>query len=239
MADFAEKSVAVERAMGWPAGSFLDAYQGNRATARETALEDSPLAPLIRKKAEGGGFSGTASDLLEWLNQQVSEEVRRQPSWPKRGDKLSGLLRRLMTDLRDAGWALVEMPPRHGQGRRLIIRKASPPNASTVSEGPDEPRGDATGDAGDATGDATRGSSVTRVRIHSEYGGDASDANDATFPSFSSQVPSAQDLARPDYPKAVTCQRCSGLGWDWDADQGGWRCHSCGTPLPEIKEWRG
>lgn len=165
MADFAEKSVAVERAMGWPAGSFLDAYTGNRATARETALEDSTLAPLIRKRAEEGGFTGTASDLLKWLNTQVSEQVQRQPSWPKRPDKLSGLLRRLMTDLRDAGWAEVQMPPRRGSGRRLVIRKANGSGSSKAAEVSGRPSGDATGGASDAAG----GGGVTRVRIHSEY----------------------------------------------------------------------
>jgi hypothetical protein len=242
MADFAAKAVAAERALGWPAGSFLDAYQGNRETARETALEDSTLAALIRKRAEEGGFTGTASDLLKWLNTQVGEEVRRQPSWPKQPHRLSGLLRRLMTDLRDAGWAMVEMPPRRGGGRRLVIRKAdgsAGSKATEVSKAPSavpaRPSGDATG----SRGDATPGTSVTRVRVHSEYGGDASDAGDATFPPFSSQGPPARDLARPDYPKGVTCQACRGLGWDWDAGQARWRCHGCGGPLLGVREWRG
>jgi hypothetical protein len=240
MADFAENAVAVERALGWPAGSFLDAYQGNRATARETALEDSHLAPLIRQCADGGGFTGTASELLDWLNQRVSDQVQRLPSWPKRADKLSGLLRRLMTDLRDAGWAEVQMPPRRGSGRRLVIRKANGSGNGKADDVSARPAVDATGPSSvtSASSSVTSGaSSVTRVRVRSEYGGDASDAGDATFPSFSSGGPSAQDLARPDYPKAVTCQACRGLGWDCDAGHGAWRCHSCGAALPQTWEW--
>jgi hypothetical protein len=79
MADFAVHSVAVEQAPGWPAGSFLDACTGNRASAREANLEDSPIAPLSRRCAEEAGFVGRVGELLAWL------------------------------DLRAAGWAEVEL----------------------------------------------------------------------------------------------------------------------------------
>src|SRR5437660_5187127 len=53
-----------------------------------------------------------------------------------------------------------------------------------------------TGDATGGRGDATPGTSVTRVRVRSEYGGDASDAGDAVFPPFSSHAPGALQPSR-------------------------------------------
>ncbi len=133
MADFAENSVAAERAMRWPEGSFLNAYLGTRASERETALEGSPIARLIRKRADEGGFVGSASDLLAWLNQHVDERIQRQRGWPNQPQHLSGLLRRMTPDLRTAGWAEVEFPAHHGHARQVLIRKSwnSRPTAST------------------------------------------------------------------------------------------------------------
>ena len=138
MADFAENSVAAERAMGWPDGSFLKAYLGNRASERETALEGSPIARLIRKCADEGGFVGSASDLLAWLNEHADERLQRQRSWPKQPQHLSGLLRRMTPDLRTAGWAELEFPAHHGHARQVRVRKVrrtGPSTTPTTSDG--------------------------------------------------------------------------------------------------------
>jgi hypothetical protein len=232
MADFAENSVAVERAMGWPAGSFFDAYTGNRDAARETALEDSLIAPLIRQKAEEGGYIGGARGLLAWLNEQVDERPQRQPGWPQRSDKLSHQLRRLMTDLREAGWAEVEFPPRDGKGRLIVVRKVSEAGAIPInsSAGPlDPPAGDATGVPRDASmslrNDRTNGPSRTRC--------DANDASDAKSPNFSSRVPGVEPQSVHN-PQGVLCrgEGCGGLSWVFEEARGGWRCARCGGPLP-------
>ena len=70
--------MAVERGLRWPDGSFLDAYGENQASAREANLEDSPLAPLIRRCADEGGFTGRAGELLAWLEDRADEQVKRR-----------------------------------------------------------------------------------------------------------------------------------------------------------------
>jgi hypothetical protein len=56
----------------------------------------------------------------------------------------------------------------------------------------------------------------------------------------SSSSEAAAFEAASDYPRGVLCQRdgCRGLGWDRDAETGGWRCRACGGPLEEIRRWR-
>ncbi|HXM55108.1 MAG TPA: hypothetical protein VOB72_06935 [Candidatus Dormibacteraeota bacterium] len=124
MADFAEKSVAAERALGWPSGSFLSAYAGNREMARETSLDNSLIAGLVRKIAEEGGFTGRASQLLDRLEGQVDEQTRKRRDWPKKPNHLSGLIRRLTPDLHAAGWADVRFGARTGaKGTQITILK--------------------------------------------------------------------------------------------------------------------
>jgi hypothetical protein len=227
MADFAAKAVAVERALGWPAGSFLDAYQGNRETARETSLDNSLIAPLIRQRADEGGFTGRARQLLDWMEGQVGEQTRKRRDWPKQPNNLSGILRRLMPDLRAAGWADVTFGSRTGQkGTQITIRKVratAPSTGPKADSAPAVSMGGVDGQQGDRH----------QISAHSELAGVAGVDGVDHFPFFSSR-----GVNPPPYPKGVLCQGCRGLGWDWHADPGEWRCHGCGKPWPKIKEWR-
>jgi hypothetical protein len=47
MADFALWILAAEKALGWPEGAFLAAYNRNRGGANSLALESSIIAPWI------------------------------------------------------------------------------------------------------------------------------------------------------------------------------------------------
>jgi len=106
MADFALWVTAAETGLGWARGTFLAAYQGNRASANDLALESSPMArPLLDIVEESGGWSGAASELLQALETKVSEQVKRQNGWPKNARSLSGQIKRLSPNLRSAGWA--------------------------------------------------------------------------------------------------------------------------------------
>jgi len=105
MADFALWASAAETAFGWEAGTFCRAYQGNRDSANEVALEASPIArPLLDLLGEGGSWSGTASELLTALETKVTDQTKRQKSWPANGRSMSGHLKRLSPNLRAAGW---------------------------------------------------------------------------------------------------------------------------------------
>lgn len=103
MADFAVWVSAAEPALGLEPGAFLAAYQESSERSNESALEASPLAPVLRELAQGSGWSGTATDLLAELEQRADERTRRQRLWPSSARALSGQLRRLAPNLRAAG----------------------------------------------------------------------------------------------------------------------------------------
>ena len=103
MADFALWGCAAESAFGWPAGSFLEAYEHNRRSADELALE-SPLAQaVISFMVDKHDWEGTATELLGQLNSRVDEMTRTRPEWARTGSALSGQLKELAPNLRAAG----------------------------------------------------------------------------------------------------------------------------------------
>ena len=107
MADFAIWVAAAEASLGWPKGTFLSAYAGNRASANEVALEASPIAqPLIEMFDEQGEWVGTSSELLQALEARVGDQVKRQRVWPSNGRSMTGHLKRLSPNLRAAGWQI-------------------------------------------------------------------------------------------------------------------------------------
>jgi hypothetical protein len=84
MADFARWGVATEQAAGFPAGTFMAAYDSNRDDADAAAIESSPIAKAIyyfmhaqplTKEAKSGParleFRGTALNLLHELNKYL------------------------------------------------------------------------------------------------------------------------------------------------------------------------
>lgn len=105
MADFTEWVVASETAFGWPAGTFLSAYNKNRHDLNELSLESSVLAQPIKELVERYGvWQGTATELRDEISQFVDEETRKQKNgWPKNARLLSGHLRRITPNLRAIG----------------------------------------------------------------------------------------------------------------------------------------
>ena len=139
MADFALWVTAAETAFGWEPGTFLATYHGNRESANDVALEASSIArPLLDLLEELGGWHGTAGELLTALEARVSEQTKRQNSWPKNGRSLSGHLKRLAPNLRAAGWQVGFHREAH---QRLVTIDRVPPVASSVptSSSPDDP----------------------------------------------------------------------------------------------------
>jgi hypothetical protein len=135
MADFAVWVSAVESALGWPAESFLKAYDKSREAANDLVLESSLFAhPLLELVAQRGTLEATASELLRELSGRVDEGTARQRSWPSNGRALSGALRRLAATLRNLGLR-VEFLPRRGRARliRLDYLGAPPSSASPPS----------------------------------------------------------------------------------------------------------
>jgi len=128
MADFATWVVAAEPALGIPRGSFLKAYNENRAAANALAIEGSPVVVRLRVLAEQidtthQPWKGTASELLAQLERNMSDNDRRKKTWPANGQSLSNKLRRLQPNLRRIGIAVAfERDTGSGRERRVAIR---------------------------------------------------------------------------------------------------------------------
>src|SRR6266478_3582883 len=101
MADFALWATACEPAL-WPAGTFARAYDGNRRAAVEAIIETDPVAICIwRLMADGGSWTGTASDLLRAAATLAGEG--KSADWPKNPGAFAGRVRRAQTFLRMLG----------------------------------------------------------------------------------------------------------------------------------------
>jgi hypothetical protein len=102
MADLAQWVVAAEPTLGWRDGTFLRAYEQNRAQANEVAIDASPIGSALVEVASVG-FEGTATELLRHLTDHADEKMTKTPEWPKNGRALSGQLRRIAPNLRSTG----------------------------------------------------------------------------------------------------------------------------------------
>ncbi len=105
MADFAKFGVAVERALGWDSGAFLNAYWENRFGANSLPIEACVFGPFLLSIADAGICrSWTPSGLLEALNKRANEKIQRSKGWPRNARALSGQFRRLAPNLRRMGY---------------------------------------------------------------------------------------------------------------------------------------
>jgi len=106
MADFACFGEAVGRGLGWPAETFLSAYNDNRQETTLTALEESVLATVLLDMAAWGGLENwtrSATEMLEALSRYVDPKVRASGRWPKSPRVFSNELRRIAPQLRTRG----------------------------------------------------------------------------------------------------------------------------------------
>ena len=103
MADFAVWATACETAL-WATGTFGSAYAGNRDEAVDSVIEADPVGSAIRSLiGTRTEWTGTASDLLGALDDEVGEKVRKSKAWPSSARALSGRVRRAATFLRKVG----------------------------------------------------------------------------------------------------------------------------------------
>jgi hypothetical protein len=103
MADFAKWVAA---ALGDEGSEFLKAYKANKDYAIKDSLEGEPIVIALREFIElkQGEWSGTATELLSWLNAATGYAYKRPPAgWPRAPNALGGALRRLAPALRKVG----------------------------------------------------------------------------------------------------------------------------------------
>ena len=181
MADFAIWSVAAAPALGLSKEAFLDAYTGNRESANELTLESSAVVPPLRLLvAQKGIWEGTATGLLEELNERVDDKTQRQKGWPSNARALGNALRRLLPNLRAVGIDITFY--REAQsGRRLIaIGKGTDSIVTPVTPvTPVSGEGDANADRV-TQGDVNPAFIVTQNRVYSDDGDDG-DAKPTTL----------------------------------------------------------
>jgi hypothetical protein len=111
MGDFGKWGLALEAGLGWTPGAFADAHETNVANARKGALEQSLVATALCRFLAGNvkvipklkPWTGTATDLLMYLNVVVGPDVVASDRWPKSGHTLSSTLRRLAVAFREIG----------------------------------------------------------------------------------------------------------------------------------------
>jgi hypothetical protein len=121
MADFAVWATAAEPALGVPEGSFMVAYDGNRAAANELALEASPVAVEVLKCMAGRDFwTVTYTELLAHLERAFGDSPKRPEGWPKSARGLAGELTRVAINLRKAGVDVAPAGRQGGSGRKMV-----------------------------------------------------------------------------------------------------------------------
>ncbi len=126
MADFVRLGEAVAQALGWPAGTFLNAYAENRQVAAIHSLEDSVLARALLDSASIGGlrnWTRSATEMLEELEGEVAPRDRSSSRWPQTPRMFSDELRRIAPLLRTRGISVTFTRTMHA---RLIKINADP-----------------------------------------------------------------------------------------------------------------
>jgi len=143
MADFAVWATACETAL-WPAGTFDNAYSGNRDEAVDNIIESDPVGAAISSMMTGRTeWTGTATDLLGALDDEVGEKAAKAKTWPSSARALSGRLRRAATFLRKVG---IDVSfDRRGRARtrtiRIICTPENSPTKASVSSAPSSESG--------------------------------------------------------------------------------------------------
>ncbi|MDP9222771.1 MAG: hypothetical protein M3P18_02760, partial [Actinomycetota bacterium] len=112
MADFARWGVAVERALGWPEGSFVETYEANQENAVSEMLSGDSFANVLiafmrDENAPKREWKGTASELLGALQFVAGQlDMQRGKDWPTSPRGVTGRLQRLEAVLPQFGIAV-------------------------------------------------------------------------------------------------------------------------------------
>lgn len=125
MADFAKLGIAIEKALNYPEGTFLNTYNGNQDDATENVIQNdlvgNGIASIIARKTE---FSGTCSDWLVALKEELGEQARSK-YFPQTARRVSDKIKRLKPALKRIG---IDVQYKKTRDKRLwIIEKMQQP----------------------------------------------------------------------------------------------------------------
>jgi len=96
MADFAKWATAAETGFGYKKGTFIKSYENNQLeTAREAVEHDIVISTIIDCLKKEKKISGTASYILEKLDNYLTIEPKRSKEWITSPNQLKNILIRL------------------------------------------------------------------------------------------------------------------------------------------------
>ncbi len=188
MADFALWATAAEKGIGLQAGEFMDAYNGNRMAGNELALESSPIGKVVMDfMVTTSVWTGTATDLLNELDQVAEDKIKRQRAWPQSSRSLSGILKRLAPNLRAVGVDVEFGTAGRGRNKRrsITIRRVGESCVPNVPNVPTSDKQSCSGDDGVdgvVDGDATGTHDGDVVSPYTATAGTHGDDGDAKIP---------------------------------------------------------
>jgi hypothetical protein len=124
MADYAKFAIASEKALGLKQGEFMSVFNDSRELSRQVVIESSPVGEAIIRLMENRKawepWQGTASELLNKLENYTDEATYRSRYFPKTANVLKRQLNRLAPDLKALGIDVREA--RLGKaGTRIIV----------------------------------------------------------------------------------------------------------------------
>jgi len=135
MADFARWVTACETAL-WPDGTFDAAYAGNRDEFIDSVIEADPVSLAIRSlTSTRTEWTGTATELLDALGQEVNEKVRNSKSWPTSAQALGNRLTQAASSLRKTGIHITRDRRGHAGGRFIEISRTNADNENVCLKG--------------------------------------------------------------------------------------------------------
>ena len=105
MADYALFAIASEKALGLEDGEFRKIFDESREQSRKVVIESSPVGEAIVRLMEKTDlvWKGTASELLNELENHTDTATYRSRYFPKASNSLSRQLNRLAPDLKAQG----------------------------------------------------------------------------------------------------------------------------------------
>lgn len=144
MADFALLGVAVEKALGLPKDVFINRYRANRASAKESILDSSPIMLALVEFIEiqeNKFWRGRPSELLEALTAFKTPSIH--TTWPKTPHAMGGELKRYIAPLCVVGIQVIGEAKSSGKknrdGNYYRISKISDAKSDVEKTSPQSP----------------------------------------------------------------------------------------------------
>ena len=124
MADFAMLGVALEKVMGWEAGSFMKDYLHQQSETRIAALEHSPIIMVLIDYVSDEPYAGSFQKLYNILiTKQRTLDFGSLSAWPKSPKGLAEALKRQQPALNELGIKVIFHPIRRMDGYHVSIEK--------------------------------------------------------------------------------------------------------------------